>query len=78
MTLTVIPSTPLGLRSYLVKSVVAKAAPAVLMTDVVEAVDEATVLRLREARREASSPAQVVIAEIAEAKKRKQKSLFHA
>lgn len=49
----------------LVKSVVAKAAPAVLITDVVEAVDEATVLRLREARREASSPAQVVIAEIA-------------
>ena len=51
------------MRPYLVKSVVAKAAPAVLMTDVVEAVDEATVLRLREARREASSPAQVVIAE---------------
>ena len=53
----------------------AKAAPAVLMTDVVEAVDEATVLRLREARREASSPAQVVIAEIAEAKN-VNKSLF--
>ena len=51
------------MRPYLVKSVVAKAAPAVLMTGVVEAVDEATVLRLREARREASSPAQVVIAE---------------
>ena len=50
------------MRPYLVKSVVAKAAPAVLITDVVEAVDETTVLRLREASREASSPAQVVIA----------------